>query len=132
MLATTFLVFALAATGLAQAPAGYRKVYMTSMVDSKFVIVPKSATNGSTIVVLVLPSLETAMQNANLDHFYIARQSPTSQSSSGMSKMATAQFSMQVVRSAWMQAPRVSMAQFRYKTTEFDSDLNHRQLEGYG
>ncbi|KAF2190660.1 carbohydrate-binding module family 13 protein [Zopfia rhizophila CBS 207.26] len=51
MLAASFLMFALAATGFAQVPAGYRKVYITSLVDSKFVIVPKSPKNGSTIVV---------------------------------------------------------------------------------
>lgn len=55
MFAASFLAFALAATGLAQVtiPAGYRKVYITSMVDAKFVVVPKAATNGSTIVVFV-------------------------------------------------------------------------------
>jgi hypothetical protein len=57
MLATplTFLAFAVA--GLAQSiPAGYSKVYITSAVDTKYAIVPKSAANGSTIVVCVPPS----------------------------------------------------------------------------
>lgn len=53
MLFTTLTALALAATGLAQvaAPAGYRKVYITSKQDVKFVIVPKTRTNGSTLVV---------------------------------------------------------------------------------
>lgn len=45
------LTFALAATGLAQAPEGYRTVYITSMVDTNYVIVPTAATDGSTVVV---------------------------------------------------------------------------------
>jgi hypothetical protein len=56
---TSILLFALAATGLAQTPAtpavtipeGYRKVLVTSMVNVKFVMVPKTRTNGSTVVV---------------------------------------------------------------------------------
>lgn len=51
MLAPSFIILALAATGFAQAPAGYGTVYVTSLVDKKFVIVPKSATNGSAVVV---------------------------------------------------------------------------------
>lgn len=50
-------MLALAATGLAQTttvPAGYKKVYLTSMVDKKFAIVPKAAKNGSTTVVQTL------------------------------------------------------------------------------
>ncbi|KAK4199179.1 hypothetical protein QBC40DRAFT_176856 [Triangularia verruculosa] len=44
MFSTSVLVLALAATGLAQVavPEGYRKVYITSAVDTKFVIVPKA------------------------------------------------------------------------------------------
>ncbi|KAI1866710.1 uncharacterized protein JN550_007563 [Neoarthrinium moseri] len=56
MLLVTFLISAFAATGLAQAPTGYRTVYITSMVDTKFVVVPKSATSGSAIVVQTLTS----------------------------------------------------------------------------
>jgi hypothetical protein len=57
MLTTPFLALGLAATALAQGaiPTTYRKVYMTSMQDPKFVIVPKSATNGATTVVYVPP-----------------------------------------------------------------------------
>lgn len=51
MLATTLLALTLAATGLAQVPDGYRKVYITSKQDAKFVVVPKTRTNGSTLVV---------------------------------------------------------------------------------
>jgi hypothetical protein len=54
MLAATVVFLALAATGFAQvaAPAGYRKVYITSMVDKKFTVVPKApAKAGSTLVV---------------------------------------------------------------------------------
>jgi hypothetical protein len=53
MLATTVLLLALAATGLAQPPEGYRKVYITSNVNTKFVIVPKARTSGSTTIVYV-------------------------------------------------------------------------------
>lgn len=53
MLSTTLLALAFAATGIAQAPEGYRTVYMTSMVDTKFVIMPKTRTAGSTLVVYV-------------------------------------------------------------------------------
>ncbi|KAI6085314.1 carbohydrate-binding module family 13 protein [Hypoxylon rubiginosum] len=51
MYATSLLVLAFAATGFAQAPEGYKTVYVTSMVDTKFVLVPKTATAGSTLVV---------------------------------------------------------------------------------
>ncbi|KAI1403039.1 carbohydrate-binding module family 13 protein [Hypoxylon fuscum] len=51
MLATSLFMLAFAATGFAQAPEGYRTVYITSMVDSKFVVVPKTATTGSGLVV---------------------------------------------------------------------------------
>ena len=51
MLATTVIGLALAATGLAQAPEGYRSVYITSKQDAKFVIVPKTRTAGATLVV---------------------------------------------------------------------------------
>jgi len=57
MLTTSFLLAALAATGLAQvpAPAGYRKVYITSNVNTKFVVVPKApAKAGTTLVVQTL------------------------------------------------------------------------------
>jgi hypothetical protein len=53
MLATTFIFVALAATGLAAPPEGYRTVYITSKQDTKFVIVPKARTAGSTLVVYV-------------------------------------------------------------------------------
>ncbi|KAK0726277.1 hypothetical protein B0T21DRAFT_350431 [Apiosordaria backusii] len=58
MFSTSFLVLALAATGLAQVavPEGYRKVYITSAVDAKFVIVPKAplpAKAGNGIVVQI-------------------------------------------------------------------------------
>lgn len=46
-------MLALAATGLAQAPEGYRTVYITSMVNKKFVVQPKTANAGSTLVVYV-------------------------------------------------------------------------------
>ncbi|KAK0719896.1 ricin B lectin domain-containing protein [Lasiosphaeris hirsuta] len=59
MLTTSFIVAALAATGLTQtvAPAGYRTVYITSAVNSKFVVVPKTPVkSGTTIVVQTLTS----------------------------------------------------------------------------
>jgi len=71
MLGSTFLMLALAATGLAQVPAGYRKVYISSMVDKKYVVVPKSPKTGSTIVVFVSHSTIT-MKKANLCDFRFA------------------------------------------------------------
>ncbi|KAI8629045.1 carbohydrate-binding module family 13 protein [Xylariaceae sp. FL1651] len=56
MLGTSFLLFAFAATGLAEVPAGYRSVYITSMVNAKFVVVPKTRSSGSTLVVQTLAS----------------------------------------------------------------------------
>jgi hypothetical protein len=55
MLGTAVFLLALAATGLAQAPEGYRTVYITSNVNTKFVIVPKARTTGSTTIVYVSP-----------------------------------------------------------------------------
>jgi hypothetical protein len=53
MLFMTFTALALAATGLAQVsvPEGYRKVYVTSKQDTKYVIVPKTKAKESTLVV---------------------------------------------------------------------------------
>ena len=51
MLATTLLAFALAATGMAVVPEGYRTVYITSKQDTKYVVVPKTRTAGATLVV---------------------------------------------------------------------------------
>lgn len=58
MLTSSLFVLALAATGFAQVnttlPAGYRKVYLTSLQDKKFVIVPKTPVKiGTTLVVYV-------------------------------------------------------------------------------
>jgi hypothetical protein len=55
MIGTSVLLLALAATGLAQAPEGYRKVIITSNVNTKFVMVPKARTSGSTTIVYVPP-----------------------------------------------------------------------------
>ncbi|KAI2608221.1 carbohydrate-binding module family 13 protein [Hypoxylon fragiforme] len=51
MIGQVLLALAFAATGIAQAPEGYRTVYITSNVDTKFVVVPKAATSGSGVVV---------------------------------------------------------------------------------
>lgn len=69
MFATSLLVLAFAATGFAQAPEGYKTVYITSMVDSKFVVVPKTATSGSTLVVFVTQASENA-GNIYLTYFF--------------------------------------------------------------
>ncbi len=58
MLASSLFILALAATGFAQVnttlPDGYRKVYLTSLQDKKFVIVPKTPVKaGTTLVVYV-------------------------------------------------------------------------------
>jgi hypothetical protein len=54
MLGISVAVLALAATGFAQvvAPAGYRTVYITSKVDTKFVVVPKAPVKAGTTVVV--------------------------------------------------------------------------------
>ncbi|KAI0174243.1 ricin B lectin domain-containing protein [Pestalotiopsis sp. NC0098] len=66
---TTSLLLALGATTLAQTiPAGYSKVYITSAVDAKFVVVPKMAANGSTVVVQTLnnkPEQQWYIQSGN-------------------------------------------------------------------
>ncbi|KAI4604215.1 hypothetical protein KJ359_000346 [Pestalotiopsis sp. 9143b] len=66
---TTTLLLALGATSLAQTiPAGYSKVYITSAVDAKFVVVPKTAANGSTVVVQTLnnkPEQQWYIQSGN-------------------------------------------------------------------
>lgn len=51
MLRTSALFLALAAMGLAQAPEGYSTVYITSKVDTNFVIVPKERVAGTTTIV---------------------------------------------------------------------------------
>ncbi|KAI2602033.1 ricin B lectin domain-containing protein [Hypoxylon sp. NC1633] len=51
MLTQAILALALAATGLAQAPEGYQTVYITSKVNTKFVVVPTTAATGSGVVV---------------------------------------------------------------------------------
>ncbi|KAH7079546.1 hypothetical protein FB567DRAFT_562690 [Paraphoma chrysanthemicola] len=63
MLFTFFAAFALAATGLAQVaiPEGYRKVYITSKQDTKFVIVPKTRAKESTLVVSNSPTQTLCM-----------------------------------------------------------------------
>ncbi|KAL6155113.1 hypothetical protein ACJQWK_00981 [Exserohilum turcicum] len=74
MLTTALLVLSLAVAGLAQAPAGYRTVYITSAQDTKFAVVPKSRTASATLVVqsrtsspeqtwyMAAPSNHTAIQ----------------------------------------------------------------------
>ncbi|KAK0651697.1 ricin B lectin domain-containing protein [Cercophora newfieldiana] len=59
MLSTSIFLVALAATGFAQVtpPEGYRKVYMTSNVNTKFVVQPKTPVKaGNTLVVQTLSS----------------------------------------------------------------------------
>ena len=52
MLFTSLIAAALVATGVAQTiPEGYRRVLITSKVDAKFVVVPKSRTAGAGLVV---------------------------------------------------------------------------------
>ncbi|KAL2169076.1 hypothetical protein VTG60DRAFT_6498 [Thermothelomyces hinnuleus] len=51
MLRTSAVFLALVAMGLAQAPEGYSTVYITSKVNTKFVIVPKERTAGTTTIV---------------------------------------------------------------------------------
>lgn len=53
MLSTSVIALALSTMGLTQVvvPAGYNKVYLQSMVDTKYVVQAKATTTGSTIVV---------------------------------------------------------------------------------
>lgn len=51
MFTTSLVLLALAATGIAQVPEGYRTVYMSSMVDTQYVITPIAAEEGSGLVV---------------------------------------------------------------------------------
>lgn len=57
MLTSAVLTLAFAATGFAQLmPEGYRNVYITSMVDTKFIVVPVAPVkNGTKLVVYVQP-----------------------------------------------------------------------------
>jgi len=56
MLGSYLGLLLLAAAGVADVPAGYKKVYITSMVNAKFVVQPKAAKAGSTVVVQTLTS----------------------------------------------------------------------------
>ncbi|CAK7215199.1 hypothetical protein SCUCBS95973_002401 [Sporothrix curviconia] len=56
MIFTPLAVLALAAVGLADVPAGYKTVYITSNVNAKFVVQPKAAKAGSAVVVQTLTS----------------------------------------------------------------------------
>ena len=70
MLASSIILFTLAATGLAEVPLGYRHVYITSNVDKTFVVVPTSPKNGSTTVVfVVLKYCFIEHTNVGFDHF---------------------------------------------------------------
>jgi hypothetical protein len=57
MLFTAVATLAFAAIGLAAALEGYRTVYITLKQDTKFVIVPKTRTNGSTLVCKYNPDM---------------------------------------------------------------------------
>jgi hypothetical protein len=58
MLTSILYTLGLAVTALCQAaPEGYRTVYITSAVNTQFVVVPKAPVqNGTTLVVYVLPT----------------------------------------------------------------------------
>lgn len=60
MLKTILLTLLSAMAVTAAPPTGYRTVYMTSMQDQKFVIVPRSRVVGATLVVYVAESFITA------------------------------------------------------------------------
>lgn len=100
MLTTSILVSALAAVALAEVPEGYRTVYITSLVNAKFVVAPTSPMAGSGIVVFVSSSRrDIGNSNADLSNF-VARPSTTSPSSSGILKRETPASSWQTLRSA--------------------------------
>ena len=107
MLATSILLFALAAVGLADVPAGYKTVYLTSKVDAKLAIVPKTAVAGSIIQVSVFQYQSTGNIDAYL--FYITvRLSQALRRNNGISKRAIAPFNWLVQHSVWMEALNVS------------------------
>jgi len=106
MLATTVLLFALAAVGLADVPAGYKTVYLTSKVDAKLAIVPKTAAAGSIIQVFVLYSQIFSDLNAYINGI-IVRLSPALQPNNGISKKATAQSNWPAPHYVWMVVQKV-------------------------
>jgi hypothetical protein len=53
MFVASLLMFALAGTGFAQAPEGYKTVYITSKVNANFVVQPKTSAAGAAMVVFV-------------------------------------------------------------------------------
>jgi len=107
MLATSILLFALAAVGLADVPAGYKTVYLTSKVDAKLAIVPKTAVAGSIIQVSVFQYQSTGNIDAYL--FYITvRLSQALRRNNGISKRAIAPSNWPVQHSVWMEALNVS------------------------
>ncbi|KAF2010707.1 carbohydrate-binding module family 13 protein [Aaosphaeria arxii CBS 175.79] len=57
MLTAALFILSVAGLGLSQAPEGYRTVYITSMVDTKYVVVPAAPSppkSGNTVVVQTL------------------------------------------------------------------------------
>jgi hypothetical protein len=113
MLASSvFSVFALTATALADVPAGYKAVYLTSKVDTRLTIVPKAATAGSIIQVFVPPP--TIIDDGDAKRCcFLVRPSPTPRRSNDMSRLMleTAQSSWPDLHFAWMEALRVSIIQ---------------------
>ena len=60
MLTSSILLFAFAAVGMAQAPAGYKTVNLTSKVDAKLTIVAKAPVDaGSITKVFISPPAAT-------------------------------------------------------------------------
>lgn len=108
MLATTVLMLALTATGFAQAPAGYRTVYLTSMVDKKFAIAPKTPVKSGTTIVVYVYLLNSRFYHLKPD-FFLAKRLIINQISNGISRTEIPRFSWQLPLSAWMRVPRVSV-----------------------
>lgn len=65
MLGTSFFVLALAAAGFAQGavPEGMRAVYITSNVDTKYVVVPKTPLKAGTTLVVFVSLLLDLLEN---------------------------------------------------------------------
>ncbi|KAJ4346626.1 uncharacterized protein N0V89_010557 [Didymosphaeria variabile] len=80
MLTTSVITLAFAATGLAQVsvPAGYNKVYLQTMVDTKFVVQAKAMTTGSTIVVNTVNNKADQhwLLTSNSSKIYLANSDP--------------------------------------------------------
>ncbi|KAF2448501.1 carbohydrate-binding module family 13 protein [Karstenula rhodostoma CBS 690.94] len=80
MLTASVITFALSTLGFAQAvvPAGYNKVYLQTLVDTKFVVQAKATTSGSTVVVNTVNNKADQhwLLTSNTSKIYLANNDP--------------------------------------------------------